>query len=218
MIDYLGIWDTVGALGIPTSILGPIASIWNRKYRFHDTKLSHMVKAARHAIALDERRVFYRPALWDNLEQNPDGPGLNAGDRTPARPYQQVWFTGIHATVGGSAATRGLTSITLAWVAQGAQAAGLALNNAPTLLDAPADPTAESTELREAPLVYRLAGALLDWRKGPGHPVDLHPSVEERLSARSEYRPLSLRALKPELFGGAPIRPVPRPAPSGGER
>ena len=216
-IAYLGIWDTVGSLGIPTSILGPIAAIWNRKYQFHDTKLSHMVKAARHALALDERRVFYRPSLWDNLEQNPDGPGLNQGDRSPTRRYQQVWFAGTHAVLGGSAATRGLTSLTLAWVAEGAQAAGLRLEETP-LLDAPADPLANSDELLDAPLLYRLAGALLEWRKGPGHPVDLHASAEARVAGRADYRPLSLRALKPELFGRAPITRQPDPRPGGGER
>ncbi|MGJ5620115.1 DUF2235 domain-containing protein [Sulfitobacter sp. MF3-043] len=203
-IDFLGVWDTVGSLGIPTSILGPIAWIWNRKYRFHDTKLSSMVKSARHAVALDERRIFYRPSLWDNLEQGIDDPGLNKGERTDARPYQQIWFVGTHSVVGGSAETRGLTSITLEWMAAGARHAGLRLNDTPPLLDADPNPTADSPELLGAPLIYRLAGSLLDWRKGPGHPVDLHSSAEERIKAREDYRPLSLRALKPELFGGKP--------------
>jgi len=204
-IAYLGVWDTVGSLGIPTSILGPVAAIWNRRYRFHDTKLSRMVKSARHALALDERRVFYRPALWDNLEQNPDGPGLNAGDRTATRAYQQVWFTGTHAIVGGSAASRALTASPLVWVAQGAQAQGLVWDDASPMLDQDPDPLAPSAQLLDAPLVYRLAGALLEWRKGPGHMVDLHPSVMTRVNGRADYRPLSLRGLKPELFGGVPI-------------
>lgn len=204
-VTYLGIWDTVGALGIPTSILGPIALVWNRKYQFHDTKLSRMVRSARHALALDERRVFYRPALWDNLEQNPEGPGLNKGDRSPRRPYQQVWFTGTHAIVGGSGSTRGLTAASLDWVAQGAQELGLQLDATTPLLDHDPDPLVDSVELMDAPLVYRLAGALLDWRKGPGHPVDLHPSARARVEGRAEYRPLSLRGLMPELFGGQPL-------------
>ena len=199
-IDYLGIWDTVGSLGIPTSILGPVASIWNRKYRFHDTKLSRMVLAARHAVALDERRVFYRPALWNNLEQTPDSPGLNDGDRSATRPYQQVWFVGTHSVVGGSANDRALTSITLDWVATGARAVGITLNEAPPLLDHAPNSLADSVALLDEALVYRIAGALLDWRKGPGHAVDMHPSVDARVAGREDYRPLSLRTLKPELF------------------
>lgn len=200
-VDFLGIWDTVGSLGIPTSILGPIAWLWNRKYRFHDTKLSSTVKSARHAVALDERRIFYRPSLWDNLEQSIDNAGLNKGNRSDARPYQQIWFVGTHAIVGGSATTRALTSITLDWVAAGARDAGLTLNDDPPLLDADPNPTADSPELIGAPLIYRLAGSLLDWRKGPGHAVDLHSSANERVVGREDYRPLSLRGLRPELFG-----------------
>ena len=204
-IEFLGIWDTVGSLGGPSTILGPIALIWNRKHQFHDTILSRTVKAARHALALDERRVFYRPALWDNLEQTRAGEGLNKGDRSAARPYQQVWFVGTHSIVGGSARTRALTALSLAWMAEGARGAGLVLRDTPPLLDHPPDPLAESEEVLGAPLVYRLAGALLEWRKGPGHAIDLHVSAAERVAARPDYRPLSLRALRPELFGGQAI-------------
>ena len=58
-IAYVGVWDTVGARGVPPSLLGPIASVWNRQYKFHDMNLSSLVQSARHALALDERRVFY---------------------------------------------------------------------------------------------------------------------------------------------------------------
>jgi uncharacterized protein (DUF2235 family) len=53
-INYLGVWDTVGALGIPKrlSIIGKI----NRKYQFHDTNLSKLILSARHAVAADEKR------------------------------------------------------------------------------------------------------------------------------------------------------------------
>lgn len=203
-IAFLGIWDTVGSLGVPSTVLGPIALIWNRKYQFHDTILSRTVKAARHALALDERRVFYRPALWDNLEQSRAGKGLNKGDRSDNRPYQQVWFVGTHSVVGGSARNRALTTIPLAWMAQGARKAGLVVDEmAPP--DQGLDPLADSDALLGAPLVYRIAGALLEWRKGPGHPADLHPSAGARLDARPDYRPLSVRALRPELFGGTAI-------------
>jgi uncharacterized protein (DUF2235 family) len=204
-IRFLGVWDTVGSLGMPPSILGPAASIWNRRYKFHDTKLSSSVKAARHAVALDERRIFFRPTLWDNLEETRDDPGLNKGDRGPARPYQQLWFIGTHSLVGGSALTRPLAGITLDWIAQGAREAGLELREDAVLPDAPPDAAVESDELLDASLIYRLAGSLLDWRRGPGHPIDLHASARDRIAARKDYRPLSLRGLMPELFGGKPL-------------
>ncbi|MEH6740325.1 MAG: DUF2235 domain-containing protein [Sulfitobacter sp.] len=209
-IAYLGIWDTVGSLGIPTSLLGPVAHLWNKKYRFHDTMLSSMVKSARHAVALDERRVFYRPALWDNLEASRTNQGLNGGDRTEDRPYQQVWFTGTHAIVGGSAQkARALTGQSLQWVADGAKDAGLEIDMA-NLLDRALNPMADSHSLSQPPWLYTVAGNLLKWRKGPGHPVDLHPSAEKRITGRRDYRPRSLKNLRPELFGDAPIAKPPR--------
>ena len=210
-IAYLGVWDTVGSLGIPAPLLGAVANLWNSKYRFHDTLLSSMVKSARHAVALDERRVFYKPALWDNLEASRGHEGLNKGDRSEKRPYQQVWFTGTHAIVGGSAPkARALTGQSLQWIAEGAQAAGLEIEMA-DLLDRVPDPLANSHTLDQPPPLYTVAGNLLEWRRGPGHAVDLHLSAVKRVKARRDYRPRSLKNLMPELFGGEPIgKPVPK--------
>jgi len=203
-IAYLGIWDTVGSLGIPAPLLGPVANVWNSKYRFHDTLLSSMVKAARHAVALDERRVFYSPALWDNLEASRDHEGLNKGDRSLARPYQQVWFTGTHAIVGGSAPkARALTGQSLQWVADGAREAGLDIDMQ-DLLDRVPDPLANSHTLDQPPVPYMIFGNFLKWRAGPGHPIDLHPSAEIRIKTRRDYRPRSLKNLMPALFGVVP--------------
>lgn len=209
-IAYLGIWDTVGSLGIPAPLLGPVATLWNKKYQFHDTLLSSLVKSARHALALDERRVFYRPALWNNLEASQDDEGLNKGNRTETRPYQQVWFTGTHAIVGGSAPkARALTGQTMLWIAEGAQQAGLEINM-DDLLDRVPDPMANSHTLDQPPWLYTVAGNFLKWRKGPGHPIDLHPSADMRIKGRRDYRPRSLKNLLPELFGEPPA-PAPTP-------
>ena len=207
-IAYMGIWDTVGSLGVPAPLLGPVATVWNSKYRFHDTLLTSMVKSARHAVALDERRVFYRPALWDNLEASRGHAGLNKGDRSKTRAYQQVWFTGTHAIVGGSAPkARALTGQSMLWIAEGAQKAGLDINM-DYLLDRAPDPMADSHTLSQPPWLYTVAGNLLKWRQGPGHPIDLHPSADQRVNGRRDYRPRSLKNLLPDLFGDAP---APRP-------
>ena len=207
-IAYMGIWDTVGSLGVPAPLLGPVATVWNSKYRFHDTLLTSMVKSTRHAVALDERRVFYRPALWDNLEASRGHAGLNKSDRSKTRAYQQVWFTGTHAIVGGSAPkARALTGQSMLWIAEGAQKAGLDINM-DYLLDRAPDPMADSHTLSQPPWLYTVAGNLLKWRQGPGHPIDLHPSADQRVNGRRDYRPRSLKNLLPDLFGDAP---APRP-------
>ena len=209
-IAYLGIWDTVGSLGVPAPLLGPVATVWNSKYRFHDTLLTSMVKAARHAVALDERRVFYRPALWDNLEASRGHEGLNKGDRSEARAYQQVWFTGTHAIVGGSAPkARALTGQSMLWIAEVARNAGLDIRM-DDLLDRAPDPMADSHTLSQSPWLYTVAGNLLKWRKGSGHALDLHPSADQRVKGRRDYRPRSLKSLLPDLFGNAPAPNPPR--------
>ncbi len=118
-IAYLGIWDTVGALGIP-SHWGLPARLLNRKYRFHDTDLSRMVRSARHAVALDENRRSFVPTLWKNLAD------LRA--ETPGGDYRQEWFAGVHSAVGGGGDITSLSSLALLWIARGAMQEGLALD------------------------------------------------------------------------------------------
>jgi len=189
-LAYVGVWDTVGARGIPPSVLGPVATLWNRQYRFHDMALSSLVRRARHAVGLDERRVLYRPALWENLVR------FNGAARGGVRPYQQVWFIGNHGIIGGGAGAGALSAFTLEWIMGGAPE--LTLKPGASILDAPGDATAYSRALAEkGRLVSR-------WRKGPG--ADVHPSVRARTEARTDYRPGSL--IKTAAAGRAkPKRP-----------
>lgn len=184
-VGFVGVWDTVGARGIPVSLLGPVASLWNRQYRFHDMQLSRLVERARHAVALDEQRLFYRPALWDNLERQGSRLGLNGGVRGAARPYQQLWFIGTHGILGGSAGNRKLSALPLQWVVEGAP--GIMLRPGARLPGVPGDPLAETT------LLPRDEGLLRRWREGPERMEDIHPSVSIRVQTRAKYRPGSLR-------------------------
>lgn len=117
-VDYLGVWDTVGALGVPAQFRG-LSAIVNHKYRFHDLRLTSMVKAARHAVAIDERRKTFAPTLWENLTD------LNLRDAGGDAPYRQEWFAGTHGGVGGGGPIRGLSHAALLWVMEGAEAAGM---------------------------------------------------------------------------------------------
>jgi T6SS, Phospholipase effector Tle1-like, catalytic domain len=111
-IHFIGVWDTVGALGIPNdlALLGLFDSPAN--YRFHDTALSHMVANARHAVALDERRASFAPTLWSTV---------NAG-KTDLKQY---WFPGVHCDVGGGYAETGLSDRALLWMMTEAEDCGL---------------------------------------------------------------------------------------------
>src|SRR5579863_2861442 len=111
-IQLLGVWDTVGSLGIP-AIFGAIDVI---QYGFLDTNLHPDVLNAVQAVSIDEQRLQFQPALW-------------TGGTAPGQTLTQVWFSGVHCDVGGGYAQDlgglALSNITLHWMASHAQACGL---------------------------------------------------------------------------------------------
>lgn len=126
-IAYLGVWDTVGSLGIPDYVA---LSGWvNRGLRFHDVSLSALARSARHAVAIDERNRDFEPTLWDNLAELNRRRGFDPA--ASDAPYQQVWFPGVHGAVGGGGERRGLANIALDWIWDGARRAGLEFDTSP---------------------------------------------------------------------------------------
>jgi len=83
LIHLVGVWDTVGALGLP----GRLRRFTARHTEYHQTEVPPTVLAARHALALHELRKPFEPLLWSNRNHHP---GL-----------LQVWFPGAHQDVGG---------------------------------------------------------------------------------------------------------------------
>ncbi|HYM36228.1 MAG TPA: DUF2235 domain-containing protein [Steroidobacteraceae bacterium] len=79
-IKAVGVWDTVGSLGVPAYIKGERVDL----VRFVDTKLSDKVERGFHAMAIDEQRADFPVTPWDRRN------GI-----------EQVWFSGAHADVGG---------------------------------------------------------------------------------------------------------------------
>ncbi len=105
-IKVVGVWETVGSLGVPKvpflTRIG-IQSNTMKYYRFHDTALGDCVEFAFQALSLDERRYSFQPCLWEKLE----------GNQTVLR---QVWFPGAHSNVGGGYDDQQIATITLAWM------------------------------------------------------------------------------------------------------
>ncbi|UWQ74408.1 DUF2235 domain-containing protein [Leisingera sp. M658] len=113
-VKFLGVWDTVGALGIPDELFINIIDR-PRKFQFHDTELGSIVATARHALAIDERRQTFTPTLWTKFHPNCD--------------VEQKWFAGVHGDVGGSYFADGLGDITLEWMMRQAEAKDLVFRN-----------------------------------------------------------------------------------------
>jgi uncharacterized protein (DUF2235 family) len=108
-VRFLGVWDTVGALGIPLHFADRLNMAF---YQFHDTALSRIVANAYQAIALDEHREDFNICLWDPPEE-------------PNQTIEQRWFIGSHSDVGGGYADRRLSDLALRWMQDRAAAVGL---------------------------------------------------------------------------------------------
>lgn len=123
-IRYLGIWDTVEALGVPAAL--PLSAWLNRSNAFHDPSVTSFVESARHAVAIDERRSTFPATLCGDLDVLNAAKGKSAD--APDAPYQEKWFPGVHGAVGGGGDIRGLSDGALDWVLKGAKLAGLKLD------------------------------------------------------------------------------------------
>ena len=113
-IRFIGVWDTVGSLGIPV----PALRFWNkRRYEFHDVSLSTQVRFAYQALAIDERRGPYMPTLWTKQL-----------DALKDQVLEQAWFPGTHDDVGGGCAQTGLSDGGLTWMCDRAARSGLMMD------------------------------------------------------------------------------------------
>lgn len=153
-IMFIGVWDTVGALGIPVPFWGTLGE---REFLFHDTEPSKIIQHARHAIAIDENRLDFEPTLWG------DKPGLD---------LKQVWFSGVHSDVGGGYTERGLSDISCLWIIKEAMNYGLEFESYFTDSLHP-DPTDKQHNERKG--IYKARREFIRNITGP-----VHRSVKER--------------------------------------
>jgi uncharacterized protein (DUF2235 family) len=122
-VRFVGVWDTVGALGIPDGVIPFLKkfdqALDEKLYGFLNTDLNPRVEAACHAVAIDERRKSFLPTLWTDPGGAP--PRVNVAGSS----VEQTWFVGAHSNVGGGYADRGLSDIALKWMIDRAVKHGL---------------------------------------------------------------------------------------------
>jgi uncharacterized protein (DUF2235 family) len=183
-IKFIGVWDTVGALGIP---LRGLRGLTREKYQFHDTELSGTVQYAFHALAVDEHRAPFQPTLWLHKPK-------------PGQTVEQVWFCGAHSDVGGGYTEVGLSDIALDWMMGKARGASLMFDEA--TIEAHALHSNPRGELHDSKTglyrftagIDRAIGRAADDPKKPDDPTQsVHDSVISRWDNDPSYRPASLR-------------------------
>lgn len=174
-VNFVGVWDTVGAMGLPFTIFGLIKD----KHLFYDRKLGSNIIKARHALALDEQRDDFEPTIWEPK----DGVDL-----------KQVWFAGVHSDIGGSYKPDKdgtvLADIPMKWLMKEARADGLAFES--KLGRAKSNPLASQHD--EYKGKYRLLGKLQ--RTIPDLniiPTSVHESVKQRY-ASGNYKSSTIEA------------------------
>jgi uncharacterized protein (DUF2235 family) len=115
---FVGLWDTVSSVGWVENPL-----------RLPFTASNPDITIGRHAIAIDERRAFFRQNLWHPAPPSPTQPAGGG-----PKGLKQVWFAGVHCDVGGGypEAESGLSKIALEWMLAEAYANGLLLDKART--------------------------------------------------------------------------------------
>ncbi len=219
-IRLLGVFDTVGALGVPLEWFRS----WNRKrFEFHNVTLGTNVEYAFHALAIDEKRGPFQASLW----QYPNHKSFDVAE--------QVWFPGVHSNIGGGYESTGLSDVALHWMLSRIETKKLglqmvadwrnkiALNPLATLYESRTTAYAWS---RFSPMIrvinqraLRLAGPARTCGL-PRHAIPLGEMVhwsalwrwrksEEPGSSLPPYRPINLEAALNDTFRPAQQNPQP---------
>lgn len=103
-IRCIGVWDTVEYAGTSRWSWG-----WLRgKRSYHDIRWHDTVDVTLHALAIDETRRAFRPAMF-TLDPDIALP--------PHQHVEQAWFAGSHGDVGGGWPETELADVALLWMA-----------------------------------------------------------------------------------------------------
>ncbi|RDL40581.1 uncharacterized protein BP5553_00560 [Venustampulla echinocandica] len=120
-IQAVAVWDTVGALGIPNISLFDKIGLKSstKEFKFYNTDLSGVIRHAFQALALDEHRHPFDPAVWERKDMKHE----------TTMDLRQVWFPGAHGNVGGGYDDQEIANISLAWMMDQLASVGVAFRD-----------------------------------------------------------------------------------------
>lgn len=126
-VHFLGVWDTVGALGVPNFL--PTFIQRHKADEMHDTEMCSIVDFAYHALAIDEHRRAFAHTPWTKIHPK-------------NQAVEQRWFVGAHANIGGGVNDSRLHGAAQNWLVGKALEQGLQLHH----------PLAEDADWRLEPI------------------------------------------------------------------
>jgi uncharacterized protein (DUF2235 family) len=205
-IEFLGVFDTVEAFGVPIEELRTAIdwAIWPISFR--NRMLSHKVRRARHALSLDDERTTFHPLRFDQSDPRPPGHG-------EPEQIKEVWFAGVHSDVGGGYPDGTLSYAPLVWMAEQVESD---LRFQPGQID-----HFRAYQSAIGPIHDSRSGAATMYRYGPrpigedvkvdgGAPV-IHLGVVERmLHGCDNYAPIMLPASAMVLLPNGSVMPLTR--------
>jgi uncharacterized protein (DUF2235 family) len=191
-IRFVGLWDTVAAYGLPVEewTIGIDRYLW--PLELPDRKPWAKIERACHALSIDDERTTFYPVCWDE-------------STVQSGRISQVWFSGVHANVGGGYPDDSLAGVPLQWIITEAQAAGLVFKVTPKQPDALL--VADSSRDKDGRLYDSRQGIASYYRYGPRDllalcnddyhdvraPARIHHSVFERIqSGSTAYAPIGI--------------------------
>ncbi len=190
-VKFIGVWDTVGALG---------GVISGSDHAYHNVEINSNIENAYHALAIDEKRKPFAPSLWTK-------PPAWTGELV------QAWFPGVHSNVGGGYSPDGLANEALHWIIEQAERHQLDFTASYLKHYLPCFNSKMFNTLRG---VYRLSGP--KQRVIPDDPKFcsvLHAAVIDRMKLKSlNYQPKNVsKTLEKRLGPAAKTRRIPRGKP-----
>ena len=141
-ITYLGVYDTVGAIGWDALAF---PGLRGRLTMHHNLRPTTIIQKCRHALAIQEYRTSFNHTPFmafvghiDDIEETKRATGQdlevnywNASIDMWNGKIEQQWFVGAHSNVGGGYANNRLSAQPFKWMLEGASDAGLACEGIP---------------------------------------------------------------------------------------
>ena len=244
-IHFVGVWDTVDAYGGPIQEMTRAIDYWIWPLSMPDRFMGAKVLRACHALSLEDERDAFSPVIWDerylraradvggiekdwlfNVDRDPRSPEAQAQEPLPQarenlppvdrQRISQVWFTGVHADVGGGYPQNGLSFVALDWMMDRAEAYGLHYLDPQRrlLIDPQIDPTDKLNDSRKGlASYYRYKPRNLKelYEAPPYKPsiADDWRTIKRLASGREDMHPEILSELHPSA--GNTLLPTPLP-------